>query len=71
MVPAALIGLVYVILGVTVLPLTVVFLWTGIRAFRAVRRAVDGMKACPRCGREVINPEARHCGKCGGELVAR
>ena len=60
--------LTYLICGAVVLPLAVAFLWTGIRAFSTVRRALAAMKACPQCGREVINPEALHCGRCGSEL---
>jgi hypothetical protein len=64
------VGLVYLALGFLLLPLTIGFLWTGIRAFRALRRLALSFKACPGCGREIINPEASHCGKCGRALVA-
>jgi hypothetical protein len=37
----------YIICRAVVLPLTVAFLWTGIRAFRTLRRALASMKACP------------------------
>lgn len=63
-----LLGLGYIICAAILLPLTVAFLWTGIGAFRAVRRVITSIKSCSQCGNPIANPDAKHCGKCGQRL---
>jgi ribosomal protein L40E len=44
------------------------FLWQGYKLFRELRVRLAAMLVCTRCGREVLIPNAKFCGKCGGQL---
>lgn len=44
------------------------FLWHGYKLFRELRVRLAAMLVCNRCGREVLIPNAKFCGKCGGQL---
>lgn len=44
------------------------FLWQGARLFAEYRRRLAMALVCADCGRDVLVPGARFCGKCGGKL---
>jgi len=56
--------------GAVILTLMIAFLWTGVRAFRTFdEHSPRWKRVCG--GREVVNPEALQCGRCGSESSAR
>jgi ribosomal protein L37E len=48
----------------------IAFFWWGSLVLWRYNRLLKSMRTCERCGREVLNRTASHCGRCGQALAA-
>jgi hypothetical protein len=46
----------------------IAFFWWGALLFWRYYRLLNSMRTCDRCGREILNPAALACGRCGHQL---
>ena len=46
----------------------IAFFWFGALLFWRYNRLLKSMRVCESCGREILNAQASHCGKCGSKL---
>lgn len=49
---------------------SIVFFAVGAWTLWRYNRLLKSMRTCERCGREVLNRTASHCGRCGNQLRA-
>jgi predicted amidophosphoribosyltransferase len=48
--------------------LAIAFFWWGACVLWRYNGLLKSMRTCERCGREVLNRTASHCGRCGQAL---
>jgi uncharacterized OB-fold protein len=49
--------------------LSVLVLWRAARALKYANRILAIARACEKCGKRQVNPDARFCRDCGGKLL--
>lgn len=55
--------------GATLWFQAMMFLWHGSHYFREQRRRMADQLECIKCHAVPSRPDARYCGKCGGQLM--